>query len=219
MKVDIYNQSGEKTGSAVLPKEVFGLPWNPDLVHQVMLALQANKRRNTAHVKTRADVRGGCRKPWQQKGLGKARHGSIRSPIWRGGGVTFGPSKERVYAQKINKKMRRKALLIALSQKVRDGEILVLEDLKIKTPKTKESANILKALAKIKGFEKMTSKKGNASLFLLPEKREEIVRSFRNLPNTDIAAVSNLNLLDVLKYKYIVFPKDLIKKTETIWQS
>ncbi len=219
MKVDVYNQNGEKTGGTILPKEIFGLPWNPDLVHQVMLALQANKRRNTAHAKTRADVRGGGRKPWRQKGLGRARHGSIRSPIWRGGGVTFGPSKERVYAQKINKKMRRKALLVALSQKVRDGEILVLEDLKIKTPKTKESANILRALTKIKGFEKMITKKGNASLFLLSERKEEIVRSFRNLPNADIAAASNLNLLDVLKYKYIVFPKDLIKKTETIWQS
>ncbi len=219
MKVDTYNQNGEKTGSAILPEKVFGLPWNSDLVHQVMLALQANKRRVTAHVKTRADVRGGGKKPWQQKGLGRARHGSIRSPIWRGGGITFGPSKERVYTQKINKKMKKKALLTVLSQKLRDNEILVLEDLKIKIPKTKESANILTALAKIKGFEKMTNKKNNISLFLLPEKNEEIVRSFRNLPNADIASVSNLNLLDVLKYKYIVFPKDLIKKTETIWQS
>jgi len=219
MKTDIYNQNGEKTGSAVLPKEIFGLKWNPDLVHQVMLALQANKRRVTAHVKTRADVRGGGRKPWQQKGLGRARHGSSRSPIWRSGGVTFGPSKERVYAQKINKKMRRKALLTAISQKLRDGEILILDELKIKTPKTKESANIMKALAKIKGFEKMTAKKGSASLFLLPEKHGDIIRSFRNLPNADIAAAPNLNLLDILKYKYIVFPKDLIKKMETIWQS
>ncbi len=219
MKVDTYNQNGEKTGSAILPEKVFGLPWNSDLVHQVMLALQANKRRVTAHVKTRADVRGGGKKPWQQKGLGRARHGSIRSPIWRGGGITFGPSKERVYTQKINKKMKKKALLTVLSQKLRDNEILVLEDLKIKIPKTKESANILTALAKIKGFEKMTNKKNNISLFLLPEKNKEIVRSFRNLPNADIASVSNLNLLDVLKYKYIVFPKDLIKKTETIWQS
>ncbi len=218
MKIDIYNQKGEKTGNAVLPKEVFGLHWNPDLVHQVMLAMQANKRKNTAHTKTRADVRGGGRKPWRQKGLGRARHGSIRSPIWRGGGIAFGPSNERVYTQKINKKMKRKALLVALSQKVRDNEILILDDLKLKAPKTKEAAAILKSLSKIKGFEKMISKKGNASLFLLPEKKEEISRSFRNLPNADIAAVSNLNLLDVLKYKYIIFPKDLIKKTETIWQ-
>jgi len=211
MKIDTYNQNGEKTGSAILPKEIFGLAWNPDLVHQVMLALQANKRRNTAHTKTRADVRGGGRKPWQQKGLGRARHGSIRSPIWRGGGITFGPSNERVYEQKINKKMKRKALLVALSQKVRDNEILILDDLKLKAPKTKEAATILKSLSKIKGFEKLTGKKNTALVLISAkggEKNEQLKRAFYNLPGILLGETRNLNLLDTLTYKYLIFPKE-----------
>ncbi len=200
-----------------MPEKIFGLPWNPDLVHQVMLAMQANKRKVTAHAKTRAEVRGGGKKPWRQKGTGRARHGSIRSPLWRGGGVTFGPSTERVYAQKINKKMKRKAILTALSQKARDGELLILDDLKMASPKTKEAAGILKNLGGIKGFEKMAGKKKN-SLFLLPGKNEGLARSFRNLPNANTALARNLNLLDILNYKYLIFPKELLKNSESIWR-
>jgi large subunit ribosomal protein L4 len=211
MELKVYNQKAEESGKVKLPEKIFGLPWNPDLVHQVMLAMQANKRKITAHTKTRADVRGGGRKPWKQKGLGRARHGSIRSPIWRGGGVTFGPRKEKVYFQKINKKMKRKALLVALSQKTRDKEILILDDLKLTAPKTKEAATILKTLSGIKGFEKLSGKKKNISLFLLAGKNEELKRAFRNLPSSDIAEARNLNLLDVLNYKYLILPKEVIK--------
>ncbi len=206
MELKVYNQKGEETGKIKMPEGVFGLAWNQNLIHQVATAMLANKRRVTAHAKGRGEVRGGGKKPWRQKGTGRARHGSIRSPIWRGGGVTFGPLKEKIYHQKINKKMRGKALLVALSQKARDNEIMALDDLKLKNAKTKEAANIVKALG-IKG----------TALFLIPEKIEEIIRSFRNLPSISVSEARNLNLLDVLNKKYIVLTKDLIKNAEKIW--
>lgn len=210
MKTDIYNQKGEKTGNIEFPEKIFGLAWNPDLVHQVMIAMMANQRKVTAHTKTRADVRGGGRKPWRQKGTGRARHGSIRSPIWRGGGVTFGPTKEKVYTQKINKKMKQKALLVALSQKARDNEILILDDLKLKAPKTKEATSVLKLLSKIKGFEKLAGKK-NTALILIKDKNEQLKRAFRNLSGALLNEARNLNLLDALTYKYIIFLKSSLE--------
>ncbi len=210
MELKVYNQEGKETGKIKLPAEVFDLKWNADLVHQVMIGMQANKRKGTAHTKTRADVRGGGKKPWRQKGTGRARHGSIRSPIWRGGGVTFGPTKEKNYEQKINKKMKRKAILVALSQKAKDNEILILDDLKLKNPKTKEAASILKNLSKIKGFEKLSGKK-NSALILIKEKNETLKRSFRNLPGVLLSEARNLNLLDTLTYKYLIFPKSSLE--------
>jgi len=210
VELKIYNQEGKETGKIKLPEKVFGLAWNQDLVHQVMIGMQANQRKGTAHTKTRADVRGGGKKPWRQKGTGRARHGSIRSPIWRGGGVTFGPTKEKVYAQKINQKMKRKALLVALSQKARDHEILILDDLKLKNPKTKEAAIVLKSLSKIKGFEKLTGKK-NTALILIKDKNEQLKRSFRNLAGVLFNEVRNLNLLDALTYKYIILSKSSLE--------
>ncbi len=210
MELKVYNQKAEESGKVKLPEKIFGLAWNADLVHQVVLAMQANKRKNTAHTKTRADVQGGGKKPWRQKGLGRARHGSIRSPIWRGGGVTFGPRKEKVYFQKINKKMKRKALLVALSQKTRDKEILILDDLKLTAPKTKEAADILKSLSRIKGFEKLSGKK-NAALVLIKDKNEQLKRAFHNLPGILLNEARNLNLLDTLTYKYLIFNKEAVK--------
>ncbi len=224
MELKIYNQEGKETGKIKLAEKVFGLPWNSALVHQVMTAMMANKRKGKAAVKTRAEVRGGGRKPWRQKGLGRARHGSIRSPIWRGGGVTFGPSKERNYLQKINQKMKRKALLTALSQKARDNEILILDDLELKTPKTKEAAVILKTLSKIKGFEKLAPApsasrggKKNTALVLISaeggsasggkENNKNLKRAFHNLPGILLNEARNLNVLDILTYKYLVFLK------------
>ncbi len=220
MELKVYNQEGKETGKIKLPEKIFGLAWNPDLVHQIMIAMQANQRKGTAHTKTRADVRGGGRKPWRQKGTGRARHGSIRSPIWRGGGVTFGPTKEKVYTQKINQKMKRKALLVALSQKARDHEILILDDLKLKNPKTKEAAIILKNLSKIKGFEKLAGKKNTALILISAkggsasggkDKNEQLKRSFRNLAGVLLNEARNLNLLDALTYKYIIFPKSTLE--------
>jgi len=123
----VYNQQGEKVGQVDLPAELFGVPLNRDLVHQVVVTQMANSRQVLAHTKDRSEVRGGGAKPWRQKGTGRARHGSIRSPIWVGGGVAFGPTKERVFAKKINKKMKRQALFMVLSSKVKDKEIVLLD--------------------------------------------------------------------------------------------
>ena len=117
MVTKLYNIKGEATGKLTVPENLFGLPWNADLVHQVVTAMRANMRPNVAHTKDRGEVRGGGKKPWQQKGTGRARHGSSRSPIWKGGGVTHGPRKDKIYAQKINRTMAAKALLTVLSRK------------------------------------------------------------------------------------------------------
>ena len=124
MESKIYSKAGKEVGTITLPANIFGLTWNDALMHQVVTTMQANARNIIAHTKSRGDVRGGGRKPWQQKGTGRARHGSIRSPIWRGGGVTHGPRNDKVYAREIPKKMRAKALFIALSRKFKDGELL-----------------------------------------------------------------------------------------------
>jgi large subunit ribosomal protein L4 len=127
MEAKIYNIQGKEAGNITLPENIFGLPWNADLVHQVVTAMQANARGPVAHTKDRGEVRGGGRKPWQQKGTGRARHGSIRSPIWKGGGITHGPRNDKIYAQKVNRQARQKALLVALSRKYKDGEIVFVD--------------------------------------------------------------------------------------------
>src|SRR3989344_1693014 len=162
----IYNQKGEKSGTYLLPAEIFGLPWNADLVHQIMHSQQLNARVNTAHTKDRGDVRGGGKKPWQQKGTGRARHGSRRSPIWVGGGVAHGPRNDRSFARKINQKMRVKALMSVLSRKWAEGEVVFLDNLDIKQPKTTEAKKIMSAISKVKGLEKITSRKNAAFLAL-----------------------------------------------------
>jgi large subunit ribosomal protein L4 len=153
METHVYNQKGKSVGTFALPEAIFGLPWNGDLVHQVVSAMQANARTPVAHTKDRSDVRGGGRKPWKQKGTGRARHGSTRSPIWRGGGVTHGPINDKDYSQKINKKMRAKALYTVLSEKVRRGQIIFLEELTMKNVKTKDAVMVLTDLSKLAGFE------------------------------------------------------------------
>lgn len=151
MKVPVYNQKGEKVSEALLPKEIFAIKMNSDLVHQVVLSQVANRRQITAKVKDRSEVRGGGRKPWRQKGTGRARVGSTRSPIWRGGGVTFGPTTEKVFKKRIPKKMRKKALFMVLSAKAKENLLLVLDNLKIEKPKTKSMAEILNKLFLKKG--------------------------------------------------------------------
>src|SRR3989338_649624 len=150
MKVKLYNQVAEEVGKAELPDGFLGLKGNAALVHRVVTSQEANRRPTVAHAKGRSEVRGGGRKPWRQKGTGRARHGSIRSPIWKGGGVTHGPLKEKSYKKSINKKMAKKALYTVLSAKARDGEIVVLDTLKFEEPKTKLAAKVFKNLEAVK---------------------------------------------------------------------
>lgn len=204
MKTEIYNQNGEKAGELELPKGVFDLPWNKDLVHQVIVSMQANKRTPVAHAKGRGDVRGGGKKPWRQKGTGRARHGSTRSPIWRGGGVTHGPTNEKDYSKKINDKMKKKAFFTVLSQKFRDNEILFLDKIILTRPKTKEAMDIIKSISKIKGFDKLFTKRKNRAAIALPAKDKEVEQSFSNIVGTQIFELRNLNSLDLATYKYLV---------------
>ena len=203
MKLDTYNREGKKSGTIEAPEAVFGLPWNADLVHQVIVSMQSNERQNNANAKGRGEVSGGGKKPWQQKGTGRARHGSIRSPIWKGGGVTHGPSNERSYDKKINKKMKTKALFTILSRKVRDGQVLFLEDLGV-TAKTKSAQTVIDRLATIKGFEKINYKKGSRALVFVPDYDGQAVKSFRNLPGVAVEEIRNLNPLAALTYQYLI---------------
>lgn len=206
MLVDTYNQKGEKIGQTRLPEEIFNLKINPDLVYQVVVSQLANRRKVIAHTKTRAEVRGGGRKPWPQKETGRARHGSIRSPLWRGGGVTFGPSKERVFKKTIPKKMRRKALFMVLSGKVKNNLLILLDELKIEEPKTKLMAKIIENLkSKIENF-----KKGSI-LIALPKIDKNLILAARNLPEVETIQAKDLNALDLLSFRYLIMPKEAIK--------
>lgn len=191
-----------------LPK-VFDLPWNADLVHQVVTSQAANLRQPLAHTKGRGEVRGGGKKPWRQKGTGRARHGSIRSPLWKGGGVTHGPTKARSFKKKVNKKMASKALATVLSAKVRDHEILVADDLKFSQPKTKEAARVFGNFARIKSFADIVAKE-NRALLLLGQKDDNVSRAARNLPYINIIEARNVTALDILGSKYVVIPKEAI---------
>lgn len=158
MKLPLYNIEGKELKKIDLSDKIFNLPWNGDLVHQVVTSILSNARNNVAHTKDRSDVSGGGKKPWRQKGTGRARHGSNRSPIWRGGGITFGPINEKNFVKKINKKMRTKALAVTLSQKIRDNELILLEPIKISEAKTVKAKEIIEALSKNPGFEKLKTK-------------------------------------------------------------
>lgn len=204
MESPIYNQEGKPIGKVTLPEKVFGAPWNADLVHQVVVSMQANARVHYAHVKTRGQVAGGGKKPWQQKGTGRARHGSIRSPIWVGGGVTHGPNPDKVYGRKINKKMRANALYAVLSKKYLDDEILFVDSLSVGSGKTKDAKKALKGLADIKGREKLLTKPKNSALVVFPKKDGETVRSLRNFSNLVLDEVRNLNVVSVLGHKYLI---------------
>jgi large subunit ribosomal protein L4 len=204
METKIYNQKGKEAGTIALPEHIFGLPWNADLVYQVVNSLRSSARDPIAHTKTRGEVRGGGRKPWQQKGLGKARHGSIRSPIWVGGGVTHGPRKDKNYDRKVNKQAKAKALNVILSKKFRDNEILFLQGLTLENPKTKEAKAVVFDLAKIKGFEKFSTKPENVAVIALHEKGTNVMKGFNNFGNISIEEYRNINPLMVLNHKYLV---------------
>lgn len=203
MEIAVYNQQGKEVGTMELPDTVFGLKWNDALVYQVATSLQSNQRQVVAKVKNRAEVRGGGKKPWKQKGTGRARHGSIRSPIWKGGGATHGPTGVENFKKSIPKKMAKKALYTVLSAKVKDKEIVVLDDLKISEPKTKHAVALLK---------NSPAFKGKTVLFAFPKLSDTIKRAFRNIPKVEYDEARNLNAFEVLRYKYLVFTKEAISK-------
>lgn len=213
MQVKVYNQQGEETGTMELPAGIFGVKWNADLVHQVAVSYAANRRRGTAHAKTRGEVRGGGKKPWRQKGTGRARHGSIRSPIWKGGGVTHGPRTEKNYEKKINKKMAKKALWTVLSAKARDDEIVVMDDMNFPEAKTKQAAAMFKKFSEKESFRRIT--KGNGALVLIAGKNDAARRALGNLPYVGVEEARNLNAYSALQYKYLLFPKHAIEALKT----
>lgn len=206
IKKEIYNQRGEKVGQIELPSEIFDVPFNKDLVWQISYCQLSNKRKSIAHTKDRSEVRGGGRKPWSQKGTGRARIGSIRSPLWRGGGVTFGPRKEKKFEKKIPKKMKRKALFCILSEKLRRNLIIFLDKITLDKIKTKEMVQILENLKN--KFEEL--KKGK-SLILLPKKDEKIIKSTQNIPKVETKLAKDISVLDLLSFKNLIILKDSIK--------
>jgi large subunit ribosomal protein L4 len=210
METKIYNIEGKEAGKVALPESIFGLPWNADLVHQVVTSMQANARQGNAHTKTRGEVRGGGRKPWQQKGTGRARHGSSRSPIWKGGGVAHGPRNDKNYTVKINRAMAKKALLVAISKKYKDGEVIFVDSLEMKAPKT---ADAKKALAGLQKSFAGLSKRKNAAYVALPSRHAHTLKSFANMGHVKAGAVVDLNPVAVLSAKYLVIadPKAAIE--------
>ncbi|OGG38997.1 50S ribosomal protein L4 [Candidatus Jorgensenbacteria bacterium GWA1_49_17] len=202
MKVEVYNKENKKIDTVELSDRIFGAKWNPVLVHQVFVSESANRRRPYASTKDRSEVRGGGRKPWAQKGLGRARHGSTRSPIWAGGGVTHGPRPEKDYGKKINKKMKRAAVYSALSKKVSDGEVKIIDDLNLAEVKTKNFVNILKKFFKTR-----------TSLLVVPKKENKgLLRAVRNIPKTKAVFSDALSVSDCLTYKNVFFEKEAVKE-------
>ncbi len=204
MKVDIYTTKGKKsTTKATVSDVVFDAKKNDTLVHQVVVSMMSNARSAIAHTKDRSAVRGGGKKPWKQKGTGRARVGSSRSPIWRGGGVTFGPTNEKNFNKKVNSKMRAKALYTALSEKMRAGQVLFIDKLDIETPKTAAAKVIIDTLSGIKGYESLSAKH-NAAIIYTVEKSTSIIKSFANFGNIDVKEVRNANPVDVLTHKNVI---------------
>jgi len=200
MKAKIYNLKGEAVGDIELKDEIFARPWNADLVHQAALTQSANRRQPLAHTKNRAEVSGGGIKPWKQKHTGRARHGSIRSPIWRHGGVTHGPRKDRNFEQKINKKMLRAALFSVLSKRLALGELKIVDSLETGSLKTKELVGKLNIFL---------NKKLNA-LLVPTAANKNIYKASRNIPKVKALNPAALNVEDVLKFKQIVVDKEAV---------
>ena len=201
MDYPIYNKKAENVGKVELPDNVFNLKMNSDLLHQVVTSKMSIQRQVFAHAKGRAVVRGGGKKPWRQKGTGRARHGSIRSPIWKGGGVTFGPTKERNFKKKINIKMARKAMFVALSSKVNDNQLLILDNMEMDKIKTKEIASM---------YKKVMQGKTGKTLFVTPVSDNKIKLSARNLQGITTIEARNLNALNILSHKNLLLLKDSI---------
>jgi large subunit ribosomal protein L4 len=205
MESVIYNQTGKEVGKVTLPEVLFGVKWNADMVHQVVTSMMMNRRQPVAHAKNRGEVSGGGKKPWRQKGTGRARHGSIRSPLWVGGGVTHGPRNDKNFSRKVNKKMAALAMAAILSRKLKDGEVICLDSLNLKDSKTKEAVSVIRSLSSVKGFEALSRKPKNALCLAMPENNLSIKRGFRNIGNVKVLEARNLNAVELLNNKYVAF--------------
>ncbi len=207
MKAPLYNWKGEVISEIEIPESVFGAPWNPSLVHQALQAQIANRRKPLAHTKNRGEVSGGGKKPWRQKGTGRARHGSIRSPLWKGGGVTHGPRREKIYAVKLNKKMRSGALRSLISKKLKSGELKFLDAMEVSSAKTKELNLLLhQFLVKSKQERRLSA------LLVPPKGGAPIFRASSNLPTVKSLGAGSLNVEDVLKYRNVIVDRRAISE-------
>ncbi|MCL6476834.1 MAG: 50S ribosomal protein L4 [Peptococcaceae bacterium] len=203
-KVAVYNTNGEQVGEIDLNDSVFGIPVHQSVLHDAVVAYLANQRQGTHDTRTRAEVSGGGRKPWRQKGTGRARHGSTRSPIWRGGGTVFGPH-PRDYSIRLPKKVRRLAIRSALSSKVESGNIVVLEELRLDQPKTKDMVRILENL-----------KVNQKALVVTAGMDENVFKSARNIPGVKPTAASFLNVYDLMAHQTLVITKDAVNRVEEV---
>lgn len=194
ISAEVRDLTGKKVGTVELESKIFEVPANQEVIYQAAVAYQANARQPIAHTKTRAEVRGGGRKPWRQKGTGRARQGSIRSPQWRGGGVVFGPRSTRNFRKALNAKMKQRALFMMLSERRRQKKMIILQNLEMSKPKTKTIAQLLKTLKITKG-----------TLLVLPKKDQAIQLSARNLPKVGVFPADSLNAYSVMKYSHLVF--------------
>jgi large subunit ribosomal protein L4 len=207
LQATIYSVTGASAGTIALPENLFGRQWNADLVHQVVVGMQANARPTVAHTKFRGEVSGGGKKPWKQKGTGRARHGSNRSPIWKGGGVTHGPRAEKSYEVKINRKMRMAALAAVLSRKLKDGEVIFVDKLDFSVPKTKDAKAAIVALAKASNMSTLATKRKNAAVIAFASKDGMAQKSFRNIGSVITEEIRNLNPLDLMNKKFLIIER------------
>ena len=204
MKLDVFNIKKEKVGTADVSDAVFNAEWRPNLVQDVLVAHAANAHHPYAHTKDRSEVRGGGKKPWRQKHTGHARHGSRRSPIWIGGGITFGPRNDKDYSKKVNKKANKAALSSILSKKLEGGEIFLVDALSFENGKTKNAAAFLAAF-----FGKGKKK---SALIVRGKEGTEAVRAARNIPGVEIIAGDSLNVYECATNQYVVFEKSVAEK-------
>ncbi len=206
MKLDLYQQSGEKKGTVDASDKLFAVPVNDELMRLALTRQLANSRQGGAHTKTRGEIKGGGKKPWRQKGTGRARFGSSRNPVWRGGGVAFGPRNVRNYEKLMPKKARRAALFSALSQKAGDMAVFALDKFEVKEPKTKEFTAMLSKLPVERSL-----------LVVISEKDLNLTKSASNLPNVKTILVDYLNLHDLLKYEKVCFLESALKRAEELF--
>lgn len=211
MKVSVYNQKAEVVGDVELNSKIFDVKPNLHLLAEAVRIQQNNSRQGSSHTKTRGEVRGGGKKPWKQKGTGRARAGSIRSPIWRGGGITFGPRKNQNWELKINKKAKTKALFMSLSDKVKHNQFFVVDRVEMEKAKTKEFVAILAA------FQKGAKDFGKKQLLVMPKKDEKLAKASRNIQSVTPTLASSLNILDIMKADSMVVMKDSLPIIEKIY--